>query len=369
MTDNKNIKLYFAPMEGICGYIFRNAFVKYYGGADKYFTPFVTGPKLGYKEINDILPDNNLAAPLVPQILANNAEYFLAAANEIADYGYDEVNLNLGCPSGTVVSKKRGAGFLSVPDELDRFLDEIFNSAKVKISIKTRIGIDDLSEWDGLLKIFKKYPFYELIIHPRLRKELYGGTAHREAFIQAHNFINKSKTLVYNGDICTTDDFESVLKELPFTTHFMIGRGMLRNPEIFSQIRNNISFSVNTCTDIREKYSPAEMINENHHHEHAEGTQDSHATLQNNSFPKKTDDKTAPLRSDAERLKVFLAFHNEICENYEKIMFGEKPVLFKMKELWNWWAEYCALDHKELKMIRKAGSLREYRSVVKQVIK
>ncbi|MDE6844315.1 MAG: tRNA-dihydrouridine synthase family protein, partial [Lachnospiraceae bacterium] len=178
---------YLAPMEGITTYIYRNAHARYFGGIDKYFTPFISDKNLAAnknsvsdksmnsREIRDILPDHNAGIPLVPQVLTNHADRFLAVASKIASYGYDTVNLNLGCPSGTVTAKKRGSGFLSVPDELDAFLYEIYEKCPLKISIKTRLGVSDLSEWDRLLNIYAKYPIHELIIHTRLQQEFYTG--------------------------------------------------------------------------------------------------------------------------------------------------------------------------------------------------
>ena len=117
----EQIKYYMAPMEGVTGYVFRNAYAKYYGGIERYFTPFVANKKLGHREKNDVCPEHNAGMAVVPQILTNRAEDFLAIAEILREYGYDTVNLNLGCPSGTVAARGRGAGFLAMPDELDHF--------------------------------------------------------------------------------------------------------------------------------------------------------------------------------------------------------------------------------------------------------
>lgn len=121
----EQIKYYMAPMEGVTGYVYRNAYAKYYGGIERYFTPFVANKSLdtGRKRR---LPGTQCGNAVVPQILTNRAEDFLAIAEILREYGYDTVNLNLGCPSGTVAARGRGAGFLAMPDELDHFLEEIF---------------------------------------------------------------------------------------------------------------------------------------------------------------------------------------------------------------------------------------------------
>ncbi len=151
------LHLYFAPLEGITTYPYRNLHHKYFGGVDKYFTPFLApGPEQGMsvKEMRDVLPENNAGVPVVPQILTNRAGDFLLASKKLAEMGYREINLNLGCPSGTVTAKKKGSGFLLYPDDLDHFFDEVFADASVRngefqISVKTRIGKNEVEEWPG----------------------------------------------------------------------------------------------------------------------------------------------------------------------------------------------------------------------------
>ena len=154
------MKYYLAPMEGITGHIYRNAYAKYFDNIDKYFTPFIVpnqSTSLKTKELRDMLPENNEGLYIVPQILTNDAEGFITTAKKLQQLGYDEINLNLGCPAGTVVSKNRGSGFLSQRDELDSFLDEIFKINDMKISVKTRIGKDSPDEFYELIKIYNKY--------------------------------------------------------------------------------------------------------------------------------------------------------------------------------------------------------------------
>lgn len=103
------MQFYMAPMEGLTGYIFRNAYQKHYGGIDRYFTPFITNRKLNHRELQDVVPEHNAGMDVVPQILTNRAKDFLCIARELEKFGYRTVNLNLGCPSGTVVAKNRGA--------------------------------------------------------------------------------------------------------------------------------------------------------------------------------------------------------------------------------------------------------------------
>lgn len=345
------MQYYLAPMEGITTYIYRNAYARYFGGIDKYFTPFVSDKNLSSREIRDILPENNIGIPLVPQVLSNNADRFLAVASRIASYGYDTVNLNLGCPSGTVTVKKRGAGFLSVPDELDAFLSEIYEKCPLNISIKTRLGVSDLSEWDRLLDVYAKYPIHELIIHTRLQQEFYTGRTHPEAYGKAgvrlaeHNAetedrANRGIPLCYNGDIVSAKDLEEIITAIndhavtctATTAHseeytnidrVMIGRGIIQNPTLVLQLR---TFHSDTAM--------------------SEGTEQ--AALYNKSISKEN----------------WRAFHDEIMDGYIKMMSGDSPVLYKMKDLWTYMSRSFTNSDKYLKKIRKANRISEYVSAV-----
>jgi len=159
------MKLEMAPLEGITTYIYRNAHTKYFGKMDKYYTPFLSLHKekeFNHKERQEILPEHNEGLHVVPQVLTNSAEDFLRAAQKLKALGYEEININAGCPSGTVTTKAKGAGMLDDPMRLDRFLAEIFEKSPVEISVKTRLGMEKPEEWEDLLKIYNKYPLKEL---------------------------------------------------------------------------------------------------------------------------------------------------------------------------------------------------------------
>ena len=200
-------KLYAAPMEGLTGYLWRQVHAELFGPADKYFTPFLSPNAtctFQRKELDEIDPEHNRGLNVVPQLLTNRAEHFLWAARELHDRGFREVNFNLGCPAGTVAAKRKGAGLLAYPQELDRCLEEIFAGLPrgMTMSVKTRIGKNDPGEWPGLLEIYRRYPLAELIVHPRLQKDFYKGMPHREAF----STVSGPWPVVYNGDIWTAED-------------------------------------------------------------------------------------------------------------------------------------------------------------------
>ena len=169
------MKFYFAPMEGITGYVFRNAHHACFPSVDRYYTPFISPNQnrpMSPKEKRDVLPENNRNIPLIPQILTNNAAQFLQAAKVLADMGYEDVNLNLGCPSATVVTKGKGAGFLGEKQKLRAFLDEVYEQTPIPVSLKTRLGMRDPMEIVELLELFYPYPVKEWILHANGAKDV-----------------------------------------------------------------------------------------------------------------------------------------------------------------------------------------------------
>lgn len=304
------MKYYFAPLEGVTGYIYRNAYETFFGQIDKYFMPFISPTKnKGFtsRELNDVLPEHNQGLIVVPQILTNNSEYFIDTVNELTKFGYNEINLNLGCPSGTVVAKYKGSGFLSQRKQLDEFLEEIFSKASTKISIKTRIGKDSPDEFYELIEIFNKYPLEELIIHPRIQTDFYKNKPNMKVFKDA---LALSKNPVcYNGDIFNVEDYKELIEMYPILDAVMLGRGLIANPALISEIKNNVVI-----------------------------------------------DK-----------QVIKAFHDALCEGYKEILSGDKNVLFKMKELWFYMIHLFAESDKYAKKIRKADRLSDYESVISRL--
>lgn len=232
------VKFYMAPMEGITGYVYRNAYHRYFSPMDKYVTPFIVpnqNRSLKSRELNDILPEHNKGMNVVPQILTNQAQDFLWCAEKMGELGYGEVNLNLGCPSGTVVSKGRGAGFLKDTNQLDQFLEEVFSKTSQQISIKTRLGMHDEDEFEKLMEIFNRYPLKELIIHPRVREDYYKNQPRLDGFAYG---LEKSRCPVcYNGNVFQTEDFLKIRTRFPEAEAMMLGRGLIANPGLAEQLR------------------------------------------------------------------------------------------------------------------------------------
>ena len=232
------MQYYFAPMEGITGFHYRNLHHQFFPGVDKYFTPFFSPGrehKFPKRAKEDFLPNHNRGLRVVPQLLTRNAEDFLWAAGLLADLGYEEVNLNLGCPSGTVTAKGKGAGFLADPEGLDRFLEAVFSKTPLPVSVKTRLGLREAAEFGPLLAIFNRYPLAELILHPRVRTDLYRRPARPEIFDQ--HYQNSASPVCYNGDLVTQAGCAAFEREHPTVTALMLGRGLVANPALVARCK------------------------------------------------------------------------------------------------------------------------------------
>ena len=229
------MRYYFAPMEGLTDSIYRKLHHKYFPGVDRYYMPFLSPTihrSLTHREERELPRADSVPFVAVPQILTKVPEDFLWAAQVCADRGYEEVNLNVGCPSGTVVSKGKGSGMLRDPKGLDAFLDQIFAKSPLPVSVKTRLGIEDPEEFPALLEVFNRYPIKELTVHPRVRKQFYDGGVHMEQFDYA---VRESRNpLCYNGDILTLEQAEELGQQYPQVQSVMIGRGLIADPGMLS---------------------------------------------------------------------------------------------------------------------------------------
>ncbi len=310
-------KIYLAPLEGVTDSIYRNTFMKYYGGVDKVYTPFISPNstfKFTTREFKDIDPEKNDVCITVPQLLTNNSEHFLWAVKEIAGLGFKEINFNLGCPSGTVVAKKKGSGLLYYPEELDKMFYEIFEGlpAGVDISIKTRLGKNEPEEFYEILDIYNKYPISELTVHPRIQSDFYKEPVRPEFFDYA--VAHSKAPLVYNGDIKSGADIIAFEEKYNAVDALMLGRGLIANPELALRYKKG---------------------------------------LDDNSHPD---------------LNIFKDFHDDLLSQYTEILSGEKPVLHRMKEFLFYWQQLFPNQEKTIKKLRKANRLAEYKSLADSLI-
>ncbi|MDO4622094.1 MAG: tRNA-dihydrouridine synthase family protein [Eubacteriales bacterium] len=325
------MRIYAAPMEGITGFAFRRQHALLFGGIDKYYMPFITvnqNYKFKNKELREVDPENNRGLTAVPQLMTNKPEHFLWAAEQLTEMGYREINLNLGCPAAQEVTRHRGAGQLSDPDSLDRFLEGIFEGvqdpekapglSELQISVKTRLGMEDPEEFAHLLDIYNRYPISELTVHPRVRTEFYRGKVHMETFAMCAE--NSKNPLVYNGDIRTVDDFRKIVDNYPNLSGIMLGRGLLADPALAEACRESSE----------EKTGRSGMY------------------------------------ASPEELKVF---HDALYQEYCGYMNGEQSARFHMLELWAFWGSRIEDFEKPLKKLRKAKNRAEYLTAVDNAIR
>ena len=304
------------PFQGITDAPFRNVFKRHFGGIDKFYTPFFTGIHKEEHAKNlqgeEIDPHYNDVETLTPQILSTDAEEILRFAKQCQQLGYKEINLNMGCPFPRVANKKRGCGLLPYPDKVEAMLERVFEEIDIKFSVKCRLGYFDPKEIDAILPIFNKFPISELIIHPRIGKQLYKGEADVEHFKALIPYINAP--LVYNGDIVSEESFNRISNAVQPVNQFMLGRGILANPFLAEQIKN-------------DKAS--------------------------------THDKT-------ERL------HNYVIDLYEDRLHhagGSPKVLGRMKELWSYLMNSFEEPQVVWRKIKKINALKEYEEAVETIFK
>jgi len=319
------MQIYFAPLEGITGFAYRNVHRQFFGDAVcKYFSPFAAPNYTHHfktREREDIAPVNNIGLYLVPQILTNRAGDFLWAAEEMYAMGYREINLNLGCPMPTVVKKGRGSGQLGDPDALDLFLEEICRGMEqipgkicpqgdcipetIRFTVKTRIGLESAGNAGKLVEIFNRYPIAELTVHPRTQRDLYGGKPDLETFSM---FLEKSRhPVVYNGDIFSFADFDKIRSRFPDCGAFMLGRGLIADPALARELCGG-----------------------------------------------------APLQKEELR-----RFHDAVFQSLKASLPGQAPLMGKMKELWFYMGRNFSGADRFLKEIKKAKNEIQYQSAVR----
>ena len=300
------MRTYFAPLEGLTDSTYRRLHHQFFGGPDRYYTPFFSPTvhrALTAREERELPRADSVDFTVVPQVLTKSAEDFLWFAGVCRDLGYTEVNLNLGCPSGTVTAKGKGAGMLRDLDALDCLLYDIFSASPRPVSVKTRIGFEQPDEWEQLLAIYNRYPIAELTIHPRVRKAFYNGPVDMDAFRYA---MQESKAPVcYNGSLCTRQDIENIAKEFPGLQAVMLGRGLIADPGLLTE----------------------------------SGT-------------------------DAQALE---AFHDALFAEYMRTFGSERNTMFRMKENWRYWLCKFGDSQKLGKQLRKATKVEDYKAITRQI--
>ena len=296
----------FAPMEGLTDSIYRRLHHKYFPGVHRYYMPFFSPTihrALTPREDRELPYADTESFAAVPQIMTKVAEDFIWAAGQCKERGYGQVNLNVGCPSGTVVAKGKGAGMLADPDSLDRFLDAVFAGVPLPVSIKTRLGIADPEEFIRLLEVFNRYPIKELTIHPRVRKQFYDGDVDLNMFSYAAQ--NANAPLIYNGNLYSPQDIDAISARFPKVEAVMIGRGLIGDPGMLT-----------------------------------------------------------PGGTDVAILEQFM---EELMDSYTVAFSGSRNAMFRLKENWSMLLPHFADSERLGKRLRKTTDLTEYRAITREI--
>ena len=314
-TTSISAALYCAPLEGVTGYAFRRAHARYFTPADKYFAPFFAPTQehvFPPRVLRELSPGRNASTNTVPQLLCRSAEDFVWAANALMDMGYGEVNLNLGCPSGTVTAKGKGAGFLSRTEELERFFEQVFSAARVKVSVKTRLGVLSPEEFPRLLEIYNRYPICELTVHARIRADMYRLPV-REAWFD-YALGHSRASVCCNGDLFSAAAVRDFVQKRPECAAVMAGRGLAAGPDMTNLLSG------------------------------------------------------AGWRSEAARRAALREFHGEIYETCAADFGSARSAMLRMKELWSYLQFSFEDCGRELKRLMKAKGPAEFLSAADAVL-
>ncbi len=296
----------FAPMEGITDSVYRRLHHKYFPGVDRYFMPFLSPTihrTLTHKEDRELPLADSEGFVAIPQVLTKVPEDFLWAAQICADRGYSEVNLNVGCPSGTVVSKGKGSGMLRSAEELDRFFDAVFSSSPLPISVKTRLGLENPEDFAAILEVYNRYPIKELTVHPRVRKDFYKEPVREEWFRYAYE--NCKLPLSYNGNLTSKAQADTICDTYPGVETVMLGRALIGDPGM--------------------------------------------------------------LTPGGTTIPALKGFHDELVEEYIRTFGSARNAMFRMKENWSFLHKRFDDTDKLWKRLRKSTDYGEYMAITNEI--
>jgi len=302
-----------APIQGITDFRFRNIFNKHFHGVDRYYAPYIRLDKGGIipkARQKDVDPNNNEDLNLIPQVMSNNVDELLFLSQYLSDLGYSEMNWNLGCPYPMVTKRMLGSGMIPEPEIVDSLLDKIMPNLKLKLSVKLRMGLLDYSEIDNLIPVLNQYPVSEVILHPRIGKDLYKNLADKNGFERVRNLFQAP--LAYNGDINSQDDYQRLIQRFPELDHVMLGRGLIANPFLSEEIIGN-----------------------------------------------KID--------AAKELERFSKFHDILFKEVSEALSGNSHILSRMRSYWEYFAQSFSDPRKAFKLIKKATSVDKYDAAVRRI--
>lgn len=315
MAQN-TIKIYQAPLQGFTDFTFRKVFSETFGGVDKYFIPYLSygkGREIKKSQLREVFPENNGAFPVVPQVLFSDENELFDLVGILVGYGYQEINLNLGCPYPMATNKGRGAAWLEKPDVLNQVLQQLFaNNFPAKFSVKMRAGMTDDQDAKAIFEVLNRFELEEVIFHPRTASQMYSGRANPQLFAEALELVKHP--LVYNGDLLSESDLQELKGLLPEQDVWMIGRGLLINPALAAQLKG----------------------------------------------------EAAEPKALRKRLKEF---HDLLLESYSDRLDGAGHILMKMNQFWSYFSESFENPHKAMKLVKKSSNMLKYNAAVVEIFR
>ncbi len=315
MTPNM-FKLYQAPLQGFTDFTYRSAFAEVFGGIDKYFIPYLSfgkGREIKKSQLKEVLPENNTAGPVVPQVLFSDLNELTDLVQIVVNSGHTEINLNLGCPYPMTTNKGRGAAWLEKPEELEKILQQLFaRGFPANYSVKMRAGMTNDQDFKAILDVLNRFPLAEVIFHPRTASQMYGEKANPLLFAEALKLVKHP--LVYNGDLFSETDLQELKSLIPNQSSFMFGRGLLMDPSLPSRLKGEVWEE----SRLRQKKKE---------------------------------------------------FHDRILEAYSARLEGSGHILMKMNQFWSYFSESFENPHKAMKLVKKAGSLPKYNAAIAEIFR
>ena len=304
-----------APLQGFTDFLYRRCYHTLFGSVDEYYIPYIAlgpGQKIRNSQYREILPENNKEIPVVPQILCSNTKELKQLATEIKNFGYNKINLNLGCPYPMATKRGRGTGLLENPDELKEVLDSLFTDFDFVVSAKLRSGLTNDQTIINQVDLLNAYPFEKLIFHPRTAQQMYKGLANRPLFAELKKLVKVP--LVYNGDILSSNDIDELKKLVPEQNDWMIGRGILSNP-----------------------FLPDEL-------------------------------KGVFLTKEQKHEKL-IQFHALVLESYQSVLQNDEHILRRMQAFWSYFSTCFPNPRKAFKPVKKAQRLSSFLKIYSSIFK
>ncbi len=310
------LKIYQAPLQGFTDFTFRKVFAENFGGIDKYFIPYLSygkGREIKKSQLREVFPENNSGIHAVPQVLFSDAAEMFDLIDILLEYGYSEINLNLGCPYPMATNKGRGAAWLEKPQALSALLHQLFEkNFPAKFSVKMRAGLTNENDATAIFEALNQFPIEEVIFHPRTASQMYDGKAEPNLFAAAVSMVRHP--LIYNGDIDSVAYFQELKAILPEQHSWMIGRGLLVNPELALQLKGEILELKQLRIRMRE-------------------------------------------------------FHDQLLEAYSARLDGNGHILMKMNQFWSYFCLSFENPHKAMKLVKKSSNILKYNAAVTEIFR